>query len=100
MGFVKPGEVSSSMNWLADTAYEMLRLAGFTRRGMLGGIYLNKDRTEFDYALIIASTDWEDRRDWGVPRRPPPQQEIDRLKALLNLDVNPRWFYSADDDDD
>ena len=96
LGFIRPGHEGSDRPYLyiADTAYELLRLAGFSRRGLLGSIYLNKDRADEDYALIIASNDPSD----GLPLRPPPQEDIDRLRTLLNLDVNPRWWPSADDE--
>jgi hypothetical protein len=93
LGVWKDGDPSSkqSFNWVPDTAMMLLNLAGFSRRSSFGTIYTDKTETDIDYVLILASNDPRD----GVPRRPPPQPAIDRLKEVLGTVREPRWYIAA-----
>jgi hypothetical protein len=79
------------LNWVPDTAMLLLNLAGLSRASSFGTVYIDKTMTDTEHVLILASNDPRD----GLPRRPPPQEAINRLKEVLGTVREPRWYIAA-----
>ena len=54
-------------------------------------IYTDKERINFDHAIVLATTDPD---YYGLPRDPPPRDVIDRLKEVLGVTHEPTWFFT------
>ena len=87
----EPNNLDSERNVVLQTLHRLIRDAGldYPQRAQQVLIFTDRDHILFDHGIALATND----PSYGLPRDPPPRDVIDKMKRVLGVSEDPKWFY-------